>query len=1032
MVGRGGNIHSLAHSPPKRPVGVIGGGMKNNRRSPARSSNTGKTVRTGNKSDRSGRGMSTSEKPTGSYNTRGAASDSSSDAVNETGDRAESSDKPRGPPSLSRPSGADLLTMLADTGGLDGVVEETDSTRGMMRGRSSISAGERGDVRGAPSTPPGGNRDGVSGYKNLSRSERRRLLREVKQVLGEESVSSGHRSADESQRREDSSTRADATGRSGTRQLCHGGDDDDEEARGLRPSSGRSPARSASTASTDADGGSAVDTAFYTSATFETEFTKSEVDTAFYTQATDYTMATGATGYTTEYTEGDTAFYTEATLDADEEYRRHRYREKKSSRARLSACTSPDATATYDEDDSLLLVEEEEDFLDRAGACLSMLCGGGVADGDLPPKRKESPVPRNDDMSLSLDTTDTSASESRAVSQPPHAIKERLRQLAEESRRENNSSDDRSVSDGTGEDSRVQHLRDDSELAGVHKSASLSLAPSGFQETVEMTHSMVQRATTTGERSDGAVVPSPPPLAEETIERSESSGVPAASAIINETEAFWRGDGVWNADPSVFAASTVANEGAEAYESVFPRESSPGVGFWSDDCVWNADPSVLETSSGGQSGSSADPSLQTEKAAIAGTTNGPGGALQLNMDGTTAEFNASGAARASPVSSGIESANIVVAKPPSMQQTTPKDNEADLLGEEARHLSNVSRSSVLKRVSSIGMSISSRQRERRKGRDESSTVSPEKDSTSRASTKRSNSTKATKSTLSSSRDSSVNRSKKLRAWREYMDPRSGRLYYSNGITTVWERPADVEIVTLAHSASNHAGSHSQASRAKLEPPSTSKRSDETSSKDRPPLDGNPRRATRSKLRLFSFRKKKPSASQEGEAKRSADRRPEKARTPEPLAVGQSDKSKATGVPSSPARTEKTDSDASGSDSSMEGVHQQRAGTTRQWREYKDAATGKSYYSNGLETTWTMPPELVAESALAQMRLDTERGGEQREKQRYGPGQDETKTKRKKGGRRRWREFVDPRSGNSYYSDGVTTTWARPNDFLAAL
>ena len=319
--GQGGNQrHSLANSPPKRPLGEIEGGMNNNRRSPARSSKTsktGKTVRTGNRSDRSGRG--TSEKPTSSYNPRGIASDYSSDAVNETGDRARSTDEPHGPPSLIRPSGADLLTMLSDAGGPEGVVEETDSTQVVMRGRSSTSAGGSGDVRGEG----GGNRDGVGDYKNLSKSERRRLLREVKQVLGDESDSSGHRSAEQCQRRQDTSSRADALGRNGTRQVLNG-DGDDEEARGLRPSTGRSPATSTSTAATDAEDGSAVDTAFYTSATFETEFTKSEVDTAFYTQATDYTMATGVTGYTTDYTEGDTAFYTEATANADEEYRRHR------------------------------------------------------------------------------------------------------------------------------------------------------------------------------------------------------------------------------------------------------------------------------------------------------------------------------------------------------------------------------------------------------------------------------------------------------------------------------------------------------------------------------------------------------------------------------------------------------------------------------------------------------------------------------------------------------------------------------------
>ena len=273
----GGDVHIHADSPPKRW-------------SPARSGKTSRTMKTA-RTERS------SERPRGGG---GAAPASNSvpapDAVDGTGDRAAGpSDEPRGPPSLGRPSGADLLTKLAaaDAGAKAGTaIEEADSTRGVMRGRSGES-GSDGDLAASPATPPGGNVDDVSGYKNLSRSERLRLLREVKQVLGEESVFSGH-SADGSPRRD---------GRSGARQVDRGDETDDDD-------------------------GSAVDTAFYTSATFETDYTRSGIDTAFYTQATDYTAATGATGYTTECTGGgDTAFYTEADTadeDADEEYRRHR------------------------------------------------------------------------------------------------------------------------------------------------------------------------------------------------------------------------------------------------------------------------------------------------------------------------------------------------------------------------------------------------------------------------------------------------------------------------------------------------------------------------------------------------------------------------------------------------------------------------------------------------------------------------------------------------------------------------------------
>lgn len=59
------------------------------------------------------------------------------------------------------------------------------------------------------------------------------------------------------------------------------------------------------------------------------------------------------------------------------------------------------------------------------------------------------------------------------------------------------------------------------------------------------------------------------------------------------------------------------------------------------------------------------------------------------------------------------------------------------------------------------------------------------------------------------------------------------------------------------------------------------------------------------------------------------------------------------------------------------------------------------------------------------------GGDQNEVTVRASPYDEaaTKKKKKKKKRKGWREYTDFTTGNKYYSDGVTTTWDRPADFV---
>ena len=91
-----------------------------------------------------------------------------------------------------------------------------------------------------------------------------------------------------------------------------------------------------------------------------------------------------------------------------------------------------------------------------------------------------------------------------------------------------------------------------------------------------------------------------------------------------------------------------------------------------------------------------------------------------------------------------------------------------------------------------------------------------------------------------------------------------------------------------------------------------------------------------------------------------------------------------------------------------------------WTEYIDATIGRSYYSNGIITSWTRPncPEMRIKHIIKNGQTNPK--SLTRTKNKTPP----TRSADKSEGI--WTEYIDSTIGRSYYSNGIITTWTRPN------
>jgi len=232
--------------------------------------------------------------------------------------------------------------------------------------------------------------------------------------------------------------------------------------------------------------------------------------------------------------------------------------------------------------------------------------------------------------------------------------------------------------------------------------------------------------------------------------------------------------------------------------------------------------------------------------------------------------------------------------------------------------------------------------------------------------------KSTKPPKSASKGDVSGITPKKKKWREYIDPGSGKPYYSNGIITTWDKPVNVEI---AHPrtpiVSNRRKSASPES-APMTPVASNRRDFYISASTPPSMEEqqlqpqtqghhpeskenkqNQQLRQQSKFKLFRTKKKAPS-------------------------ISDPSLKETTNAPCSPDRTvSSTDEDsndnlaanAATADANVDTMKTTGAATKKRgWREYTDPNFGWKYYSDGVTSTWEKPIPFIPEKSASAINL----------------------------------------------------------------
>ncbi|KAL9179290.1 hypothetical protein ACHAXT_008580 [Thalassiosira profunda] len=722
----------------------------------------------------------------------------------------------------------------------------------------------------------------ISDLRQLSKAERRRLLEEVKVVLGgDESLASG------------------TNDRSGTLEAS------------------RSESQSVE-----------GDTAFYTEYTegdtaFYTEFTEGDAasvegDTAFYTEYTE-----GDTAFYTEYTEGDTAFYTECTegdatafrtegteagRETHDDARDERRRRRRARRRRRRS---------YDEG-------EDEGFF---GACLcelTHLCGGGSTDegpnteDDLLEKVEwngggaDRTATQGQKEADSLDEVlnEKADDEVAKVTAPPSpacptTVKERLAQLEEE------------LIGGKGR-SRAEIAADLEEVKSL-------------VEEVEVQ----------------------PDALEDSRAQSDSPPIPDAA----DGSQFWTGDGVWKSDPSVFAQSEIAPATANEAQKDDARALALVIVASADES--GAEVPLVEAPV---------ESSPVEEVAAAISADGEG-----ELPAEVAEDNPAKEDEGELSNPGsftpVRSRNSPLAFVRALSSSSRKNSKSS-----AKLLEGESEGSV-KSNPSVGTK----------------------------STEAEGSTRTDPTNSPTRRDSGItagsSASKKV-VWKEYVDPTTGNNYYSNGTTSTWERPPNVEIKKARPASRIGTPTISPATPVA----GNSSKSLSTSAADAPRMNKTPppspskKESKKKAVRFKLFRRGKKNSKDATKGKGAGPVSPDR------TVASIDDK----GSPSPVTRFQTPLTEAIADDG--KNVSPVKKSKRRKWRQYSDPNTGKKYYSDGATTTWDRPAGFVVGEQSAEIAAIAEAASKS--------------ILRKE----KWREYKDPTSGKTYYSNGKMTTWDRPDSF----
>jgi len=213
---------------------------------------------------------------------------------------------------------------------------------------------------------------------------------------------------------------------------------------------------------------------------------------------------------------------------------------------------------------------------------------------------------------------------------------------------------------------------------------------------------------------------------------------------------------------------------------------------------------------------------------------------------------------------------------------------------------------------------------------------------------------------------------KNKKWREYIDPSSGKPYYSNGVITTWDKPVNVDI-THPRTPIVSNGRKSASPESAPMTPVASNRRDFTISASTPPsmeeqqlqpqtqghhLESkenkqNQQLRQQNKFKLFLTKKKAPS-------------------------ISDPSLKETTNAPCSPDRTvSSTDEDsndnlaanAATADANVDTMKTTGAATKKRgWREYTDPNFGRKYYSDGVTSTWEKPITFIPEKPASAINV----------------------------------------------------------------
>jgi len=837
----------------------------------------------------------------------------------------------------------------------------------------------------------------LSNYRHLSKSERRRLLKEVKQVLGGdgESILSGYTNHDHGESVFSDNHR-------------HGDEDSDDEDESLLASSNDSMESETRT--------------MYTN----------DVSTAFYTHATEdtRTLCTADTSaFMSEDSGGDRGHYHHGGGGGE----RERYRES----SRRGGTTDSIVMQELEE-------EEEEDgrFFNLTDACISYLCDG--CDGT-------NNVARDDN-------------DERRRREEDHWNR-RGKQRRKQRRRQQREMEEDITVDGESNDSQS----DDSNAITVkeRRLASLKRGQSKKSST----------SSSSSSSSTNAATPRSPTL-EDKLRGVSTASPQEGYAVTNETT-FWEGDGVWNSDPSVLTSGGISNVGdRDTSELALSNGLTNNIAFVVGEL--EVEPRV---SCGADT---VEYSYQNNNRRDAGSPfDEPDGVVDDNDDDeatTTAKHDAA---------KNVEA--VVTTKPNlfSRAKSLTKQRSASPF---VRAMSTLSQK--------ISNNSNNNNRPHQQDCNESRSSCSIKTDPSNA-TKHSDSTKTGKgggaaSIGSRSNNSSSSISKK-KGWREYTDPTSGKRYFSNGAITTWERPANVEITVStsrsssgtptsmgtndisntavgssclppAPTTSNTRSSKKVARTSSVTPPTVAEKKEQANKLVQRVVVNN--KSQRKKFKLFfKYKKNTPSkndATPSSPSKKSSgirkntdpaspDRTEASAADVSIDSFGNSPMSCTSQYPTTPSQQQQhthlaniiTNSNFPAVDVDVVSNDSPKSNTTcstnkskkkkkKGWKEYSDPNSGKTYYSDGVTTTWVKPMNLLFTEGNSPVNYDNNNNTSStlahliaaRDSSQTPPRamMESKKTNKSRRQKKRWKEYTDNDTGKKYYSNGVDTMWERPVDF----